>query len=479
MKTARLIFLFCFLLFTSTGISAKNPKQIYGDSKSEYWQFWFLYESEKRAGQTETIIRPFFSSYYERQSDHKYQTVLYPLFYREKTNHWEKWSFLFIFSKDTAIHPDTGEDTDFILSPFLQWGKGETDRERYLAFFPFFGSIRSKITWSEINFFLFPLYANWQYKEFKAHAIIWPLILFGSSETRHEYRFLPFFSIKEHIGKYRHFSVLWPFIQWGNDFMDKKEPTSYAFFWPLFNFKKSEYGNMRSYSFLWFPILGSAFSYGYDKRTGEVDFQLFYLFQYGYSNDKDYRKHVFFPFYGYSRYAGKEATFITPFYINLRTDTHLVKTSYHFILPFIWSMSQYYKKEERTDEYFKIWPVFRYHKDTEGNMGWSMFSFFPLRSDTIEKNWEPIWSIIEYKRFINGERRFSLFMRLYTQRWTDTEFHIYIPFLLDLSFEEHRTKIKILYGLFGYEREYDKRTLQLLWFIKISSGEKPKEELIQ
>ncbi|MCC6274220.1 MAG: hypothetical protein IT569_00020, partial [Leptospiraceae bacterium] len=262
MKTARLIFLFCFLLFTSTGISAKNPKQIYGDSKSEYWQFWFLYESEKRAGQTETIIRPFFSSYYERQSDHKYQTVLYPLFYREKTNHWEKWSFLFIFSKDTAIHPDTGEDTDFILSPFLQWGKGETDRERYLAFFPFFGSIRSKITWSEINFFLFPLYANWQYKEFKAHAIIWPLILFGSSETRHEYRFLPFFSIKEHIGKYRHFSVLWPFIQWGNDFMDKKEPTSYAFFWPLFNFKKSEYGNMRSYSFLWFPILGSAFSSG-------------------------------------------------------------------------------------------------------------------------------------------------------------------------------------------------------------------------
>ena len=137
MQTVRKKILFCILFVLSTGISAKLPTQTYGDSKSDYWQFWFLYESEKRAGQTETILRPFFSTYHEKQSDHKYQTFLYPLFYREKTNHWEKWTFLFIFSKDSTIHPDTGEDTDLILSPFLQWGKGDTEKERYIGFFPF------------------------------------------------------------------------------------------------------------------------------------------------------------------------------------------------------------------------------------------------------------------------------------------------------------------------------------------------------
>lgn len=71
---------------------------------------------------------------------------------------------------------------------------------------------------------------------------------------------------------------------------------------------------------------------------------------------------------------------------------------------------------------------------------------FPIRSTTLERIWDPFVSIIEYKKFINGEKRLSLMMRSYTQRWTEDELHIYIPFLLDLSLEKDKTSWKFLYG---------------------------------
>jgi len=457
-----------FLLLFSLSLEAKLPTYPYGAYPSNYWQFWVFYEKEWRKGQSDVILRPFYSSYKDELSAHKYNTSLYPIYYSEKTNHWSKWTFLFVFSHDSTIHDDTGDDSDLVLSPLFQWGKGETDKDRYLAFFPFYGKMKSKLSWGEINFFLFPLYVDWRHKEFKARSLLYPLILWGSSDVRNEYRFLPFYSRKAHIAKFEHSSLLWPFIQWGKDSLDKKEPTSYSFFFPFYNLKSSHYGNMKSQAYLWFPILGSVFGYGYDKRTSEVNYNfLFFLFQYGYSNSKDYRKHIFFPFYGYSRFASKEFTFISPFFVHMRSDTYGVKSNSYYLIPFFYYMEKNFVKEERVDTYYKFWPIVKWHKDSEGNIFWNMFSIFPIRSTTIERVWDPFFSIIEYKKFINGEKRVSFFMRAYTQHWAEDEFHAYVPFLLDLSIEEKRTAWKFLYGFLGYERVEEKRNLQLLWFISI------------
>ncbi|EMG11468.1 hypothetical protein LEP1GSC151_3375 [Leptospira interrogans serovar Grippotyphosa str. LT2186] len=54
---------------------------------------------------------------------------------------------------------------------------------------------------------------------------------------------------------------------------------------------------MKSRGFLILPLLGSLFGYGYDKRTGEQDYNaLFFLFQYGTNQDEDYHKFILFPF---------------------------------------------------------------------------------------------------------------------------------------------------------------------------------------
>lgn len=454
--------------FVTLSIEAKLPTYSSGVYPSNYWQFWVFYEKEWRKGQKDIILRPFYSNYEDELSAHKFNTSLYPLYYSEQTNHWSKWTFLFVFSHDSTLHDDTGDDSDLVLSPLFQWGRGETDKDRYVAFFPFFGKMKSKLSWGEINFFLFPLYVDWNHKEFKARSIFYPLLLWGSSDIRSEQRFLPFFSKKSHIAKFEHYSVFWPLLQWGRDSLDKKEPTSFSFLFPIYNIKSSQYGNMKSHAFLWIPLLGSLVGYGYDKRTSEVNYNfLFFLMQYGYSNSKDYRKHIFFPFYGYSRFASKEFTFITPFFVHMRSDTYGVKSNSYYLIPFFYYKEMHYIKEERADSYYKVWPIFKWHRDAEGNLFWNTLSLFPIRSTTLERIWDPFVSIIEYKKFINGEKRLSLMMRSYTQRWTEDELHIYVPFLLDLSLEKEKTSWKFLYGFLGYERIEEKRHLQVLWFISI------------
>ncbi len=449
-----------------SSIEAKLPKHTFGERPTKkYNQFWFLYQSEKKLGQDEFYIRPFYSKYHENLSAHDYKTSLYPLYYSEKTEHWSKWTFFFIFSGDTTKHDDTGADDDFVISPMFQFGKGETEKDKYFAFFPFFGKIKSKLSWSEINFFLFPIYADWRHKEFKARSLIYPVFVYGSSDIRTELRIFPFYSRKSHMAKFEHNTVLWPFIQWGKDFLDKKEPTSYSLFFPFYNLKNSMYGNMKARAYLWVPILGSVFGYGEDKRTGEVDYNfLFYFFQYGYSNSRDYRKHIIFPFYGYSHFASKQFRFITPLYINLQTDTYGLKSDLTYLVPFFIFNKRKFIKEEREDSYFKFWPIFVWQKDSEGNMNWNIISPLPIRSETFERVWDPIFSLIEYKKMINGEKRFSLLMRLYTQRSSEKEFHLYIPLLLDMSLEEESNSYQFMYGLLGYKSSKEKNTISLFWF---------------
>ncbi|HNH07001.1 MAG TPA: hypothetical protein PK683_00755 [Leptospiraceae bacterium] len=462
-------FLFFILILFSTALNAKNPKTMHGVFPAQdYRQFWFLYESEKRPGQNQWFFRPFYSHYKEEQSAHQFNTSLYPLYYREKTNHWSKWTFMFLFGQDTTVHPDTGEDDDLALSPLFQWGRGETDRDRYFAVFPFFGNINSKLGWQKIHYAMFPIYTSWEHKDFKAHSFLWPLTMYGTSDVRQEYRLFPFFTKKTHIGKFEHYNVFWPFVSWGRDSLDKREPTSYIFLWLLYAHKNSYYGNMKSFGIM--PVLGSMalFSWGHDRRSSETNVNLlFFLIQYGSSEDKDYRKHIFFPFYGYSRFASKEFRFITPLFIKLNTDSYLVESESWYFLPVFHYNREYFRKEERTDTYYKVWPFWKWHKDTEGNLSTNLLSLFPFRSESMERLWEPVWSVFEYKSQINGEKRVSLLMRLYSQRWSEEEFHFYVPLVMDYSNTKDSFSMKFLYGLLGYEKKDSSSTYQFLWFLKI------------
>ncbi|WCL50948.1 hypothetical protein [Leptospira sp. GIMC2001] len=461
------VFILSCILITPSLVFAKIPDKPHGDLASDYDQFWFLYESETRPGQNYKMFRPFYSRFSEYETAYLQQTILFPVYYREETNYWYTWSVLFFFTGTSIQHPDTSEDEDFI-SPLFFWGGGETEKEKYWGFFPFYGQVRNKLAWSEINFYAFPIYANWQRKEYKAHTILWPFVMWGGSDVREEFRIFPFYSKKEHVGKYYQYTILWPFFQWGQKYMDKVEPIEYGVFFPFYSYKTSASGNMVSRGILWFPILGSLVGYGYDKKTSEVDYNfLFFLFQYGKNNDMDYRKLIFFPFYGQYEFASKKTLFITPFYFQLKTDSLHVKSEYNFLLPFVSVMKQYFPELDRSDRYLKIWPLIKYHKDTEGSVDWNALTLFPMRSDELEKTWDPIISLIEYKSLSNGEKRISFLFRLYSQHWSEDKFAVYIPLLTDYKSKGDDMEWKFMYGLLGYKKEEEKRTFQLFWFLDL------------
>jgi hypothetical protein len=462
-----------FVLLFCSSLEAKLPNSFTEDLPSDYYQFWFLYESESRANQSSFYIRPFYGSFTDKTTALRYKTILPPIYYREETNHWYTWSSLFFFTGTGIKHEEGDEDEDILLSPFLFWGSGDTPREKYFSIYPFYGTMKNKLSYQRIRYFifpvfLFPVYAEWNYKTYEAKSILWPLTMWGKSETRDELRLFPFYSRKLHFGKYRRYSILWPFFQWGEERLDKKEPTSYKIFFPFYLAKDNESGSMKSRAFLWFPILNSLFSYGYDKKTGQTNYSaLFIFFQYTTSEKKDAEKLVFFPFYGHSYFANKEAEFITPFYISLSQNTNHLKAKATFILPFLSLMKQEYVGTGRTDTYFKFWPFIRYHKDGEGNLGWNSVSLIPVRYEALEDIWEPIFSIIEYKKLVNGEKRLHLVTRIYSQRWTDKELNIHIPLLAEFSKNEKGYKYDFLYGLIGFDTRPEKTQFKLFWILDI------------
>ena len=460
----KLFFLYCicilFFLFFNKEIGARLPTEVDGGGPRDYWQFIFLFDTTKAAGQREYNLHPFYSQYSNDERAYNYYSFLYPLFYMHGTNYWKRWSWFHLFSGDDFYHKDTGKDSDLVLGP-LAIGSGKQEEDSYLALFPICCKIKDLFGYDEVDFFLFPLYSGWSYKDYKAHSLIWPLTVYGKSKTRTKHRFLPFYSYNAKKNWYKRVSVLWPFFQWGSEALNKKEPRHYFFSFPLFGYKWSDEDTLFSWTFLWLPFLGGLVSYGRDTIKKEVDYNfLFFLFQHHRSEDPGIHRTLIFPFYFYYRYGQmeeeydpyyKEARFITPLYGNLRTYSSIVDTDYDYFLPIYWNMKRYYHKEREEESYLKIWPFFQYVKNSEGALEFRSLVLWPWRSDQFEKNWGTYYSLLQYQEHENGDRYFSLLLRLYSQYWNDNESHYFLAGLEWHNTPEHWS-FEILGGLLGVHR---------------------------
>ncbi len=447
------------------------PTRVEDETRREYWQFLFLYESTSAPGQHEFIVHPFYHRYHSDEKAYTYHNVLYPIFYSHGTNYWNRWTLLYFFTGDDYYHEDTAEDSDF-LSPILGFGSGDASGERYVSVFPFYGRLKNKFGWSEINYFLFPLYSSWSHRDYKARSLLWPLIMWGGSKTRNDFRVLPLYSRKHHKGKYDRKTVLWPFFQWGSEALDKKEPRHWFFAFPFYGRKWSDQGNLSAHTFLWLPLLGGFVAYGEDKQTEALDFNaLFFLYQYSRNESPRIRKHIIFPFYGNYRFGSeippdateeeteeayyKSAEFITPFWVNLQTHSVILESDYDILIPFYWNSDTYFKKTQDTEKYFKIWPLFYYIDDSRGRTEFRSLTLWPLRSDEFERVWGVFWSLFEYNIYENGDRYFATMFRLYSRYWNperDSGHHFLLGF--ETHNEPEYWSVEFLGGFLGYRRDH-------------------------
>ncbi len=475
---ARLLYAALVSGFFASGssLTARPSNTVSGETRREYYEFLFLFDKTTAPGQSEWILHPFASRYYNAERDYSFTTFLYPIFYSHGTYRWNHWTFLYLFSGDDMYHDDSGTEEDNFLTPLLYWGTGDTEKDRYFSIFPFFGTIRNKLSYSEISYVMFPLYSSWSHKDYSAHGILWPIVMWGSGSARSDFRLFPFFSRKVHTGVYERYSVLWPFIQWGVEGLDKKDPRHTFFLFPLYGRKWDERGQMTAHTVLW-PL----FSWGHDDATNGFDINLFwFLFQYQTNDDPLIRKFILFPFYGKYVFGSKgsakdpdgiyssEYSFITPLYAHMRTSSALLESNAHYVIPIVSYDKTYYRKEREIETYWKIWPFFSTMRDSNGSFEFRALSLWPTRSDEFERIWGPLYSIVNYSHYENDDRYFSLLFRLYSRRWNDEEEH---HFVLGFNFDKtpESTGLEFLGGFLGFRREYTRMEtsqtkVRLLWF---------------
>ncbi len=460
---------------------ARMPRQPVGEQSRHYYQFLFLYESthiyeDQRSdltAQKEVFVHPFYSRYEHTDRAYKIQSVLYPVFYNHGTNYWNRWSILYFWTGEDLYHEDDGSDSDFFLAPFFSWGSGGTENDRYFSFFPVYGTFNDKFGWDKLEFVLFPVYSTWQRGRYKAHSLLWPLIMWGGDGlNRNDFRFLPFYSKKEHRGKYIQKSIVWPFFQWGSTGLDRKDPRHHFLFLPFYAQKHSDSGQMYAYSIL-YPF--SLVAWGADEAVGAKELRVLWFIYQDMKSESPYtRKKVLFPFYAHYQFGNPELDYYKEmnFYFillgRLTTRSAIIDSEYDFFVPFYYNLQRTYRKENRTAYSLKVWPLFHSYSDTGESNGWQTVSLWPFPDDYIDRNWGPYYSLAEYKRHQNGDRYFGMLFRVYSQYWNEKDTRWFLAGFDYRNSPDH-FHFSLLGGLLGYKKsknyaqENFNHYLQLFW----------------
>jgi len=475
----------------------QNP--LFANPVEKFDWFWVFYEKEVSQNYNSMTVRPFFT-------EHKTQRMLFqgslmPLYSRYKTkNRDESRGFFNFINSNDYTHKQGVKDYDLGIFPFLYYGNSPEKKDRYLMIWPFGGTLKSKLGMEKITTVLFPgvllfvffppsavfsfqtgfwllaslipLYASYNWRDYNAKALLWPLIQWGKSKKRNDLRILPFYAHNSKKNFYDNYSVLLLF-NYGTTYF-KNDVHKTLFIFPLFGRKWSKSDRLSSTTILW-PF----FSWGHDKRKGETSYNLPWpLVQILDSKKPRIKKRIFFPFYGKYEYEGNETFFITPLHFSLKTRKPNFNSEYYINFILFWYFKREYKKPDnyygKSWRYFKFWPLFKVEYNDMGDCSFNLLSILPFRDpEGYEKLYTPFWSIFEYRKLRNGEKRIGLLLRTYFQRWDNNFIQIRIPFIFTFERNHNKlTELSIILSLFGYSNTEDGCYIRLFWIpVKIGEGD--------
>ncbi len=171
-----------------------------------------------------------------------------------------------LFWYESERLPDGVQDTDWMVFPFFAGGSSSDGKEDYFAFFPFYGKMKGWLTWDEVEFILFPIYARTEKSPGFSNAEgerapgyttthwMWPF--YGrQTGTAHGWNLWPIYGTFERPGRSQRSYILWPFWIEQTEELNKPEPRHSWFLFPLMG--RVEQGDYVATTYLW-PFLGRA-----------------------------------------------------------------------------------------------------------------------------------------------------------------------------------------------------------------------------
>ncbi|OHD67005.1 MAG: hypothetical protein A2176_16155 [Spirochaetes bacterium RBG_13_51_14] len=464
-----------------------------GEPSTQYNWFWLFYEREAVGDHNTMVVRPF---YLKTGTVNRYfQASLMPfLYWRYKRTDYDQWRWFFgLGQADDVTHEGGKRDYDFGFFPLLFFGFGtDAVKENYFFLWPVGGIMKGKFVTDKISAYIFPgfliffffppasvlsyqalayiimsalpVYLSYEVGEFRAWSIFWPVFYYGRGGLREEFRIFPFYAHLLKRGWYDRYSFMFIFNYQRTYYTDDLHQMFFLF--PVFGRKWSRSGNMSAVTFLW-PF----FSWGYDRRIGDWELNIPWpLVQFKDCENPTIRKRIFFPIYGEYRYMNNETMFITPFYFRLRKTSYRFDSEQHIGFLIFWFYRRNYHSQPDSYygnvwRYFKMWPLFSVEYNDLGDRAFSMLTLLPFRDrEGYERLYQPFWTIAEYVRFRNGEKRLGLLFRIWFQRWGDRFFYCKIPFVISVGRRGNRlTELTFLESMFGYFMNRKGRYCRVFW----------------
>lgn len=182
------------------------------------------------------------------ETDIRHRTRVWPVFATDSVG-------------DAAERKADTTDDDTMLLPILGWGSEPGQRDWWMVF-PLGGHLEQKIFSDQIDFVLFPIWAQTRTGDWHSTHVLWPLICWGEGEGRSHTRVLPFWSETDGP-KSSERTLLWPIVHWSTE--ERGDRTFDGWFvFPLVGHRTSRDGTYEEWTALW-PF----FSWSDDERNGD------------------------------------------------------------------------------------------------------------------------------------------------------------------------------------------------------------------
>ena len=442
-----------------------------------------LYYSQQTEDENTFAFPPFFSHVRNPSVEYTNYDILYPLLTRMQYGQEWRWQFFQLISFSGGHEPTDADKTRHTFFPIYFYQRSATDTNlNYTAVFPFYGTVKNRLSRDQIFAVMFPIYSETRKKDVVTDNYLYPFGAIRNGDGMHGWKIWPLagheakiptlhtngFGDVETIAGYDRYFYLWPLCIVQNNrigtntaeqisitrtkglagpktadvpekfrasiplFVYSRSPELdlTTVIWPFFTWIDDHQKKYREWQMPW-PII--IFARGEGKTTSRV-----------------------FPIFGQSHNAIKESDFyLWPLYTYRRThsdplDLRRTRVVFYLYENTIEKNTQTGTSKRRVD----MWPFFTWHRELNGNERLQILA--PLEpvlpeNTAIERNWSPLWSLWRTESNPKtGAASQSLFWNLYRHQTAPTQ-----------------KKVSLLFGLFQYQCDREvKRTK--LFFLTVS-----------
>jgi hypothetical protein len=468
-----------------SGCATLNP----GPRRENFAPLFLYSEDEEREGKALDLLGPLLTY----RKDREERTLAFrPLFYRKggpgtytlldylypfgsylRTDR-EVESFffpLYLTRHDLTVKEAEKKERGFILAFWGETEKGES----YGGFFPLYGKLKNRFGHDEMNFFLWPLYSDSRDGESKTYSFLWPIVAYSEGGGREGFRVWPLGGYDRKANDYQKTFFLWPIFHFEKRNLYTDDPTEIKMALPFYFSGES---SKQSYKSVIWPFFSR--SYTADDQYTEWDFPWPFI-QWGKGDDRSLFR--IFPIYGNKHLEGIDRGYILwPIYWYVHQDDDRYQEDLNRFLLLSKDQTQVWKNEGKRQRRLRIWPLFYYRHEKEGNVLLYWPCLIPLDYEGVERNWAPLFSLYEYRRNPQGASESKFLWGFYVHRQNASRELYELSFFLTYYKAEDLSYFSLLKGLLEYRAQGPKRALRVLyspWPVEWENPPPPQEAIAE